>query len=176
MRTLIPAVALLVLGGRVGADEPTPPKVASAPATALARAERDGPRIVITLRVLDTATETRKQSVVVMMPVKKVQDGKEVTELVPFAQDSIVGVTVVKGFREVKLLGRDVKVQDTAGKKVLTGKLPDLLAKETPVLLSTAEQVDAFYLLTAREGTLILTVDAQKLSPPMTPPGTGPGN
>ena len=137
------------------------------PDTALARAQLDGKKIVVILKVVRTEPEVRVAEQVVVEKVEKEVNGKKVVESVPVKRAYTFQVEVPKGFREVKLFGADVKARDAAGNPVPVGKLPALLAAETPVLLATTpDPVDPFHLLTTKPGTVVLHVDPAKLAPP----------
>ena len=159
----------------LGADEIQPPKSGQPPMPALATAKLDGKRIMVTIRVINTECELREQIVTSFQDVKKTVNGKEIIEKVPVQTKVLVQQCVVKGFREIKLIGKDVKVQDAAGKNVPGGQLPKLLAQETPVLLNlTSDPIDPFYLATVKERTMIISVDHNKVFPPQPPVGFPP--
>jgi hypothetical protein len=149
------------------AGEPAAPKSLYRPMTAYATAKAEGKKTAITLKIVETATEIRMNKKVAYKDEEKVVNGKKVIERVPFEVAYTYQVEVPKGFREVKLTGIDVKARDTAGKAVTMKKLTEILATETPILLSTsADPVDPFHLLTTKAGTVILHVDPAKLDPP----------
>jgi hypothetical protein len=114
---------------------------------------------------------TEKRTVTLYETVTKTVGGRTVVEMVPVQREVTVTVMKPKGWREVKLdaAAEGVSAHDTAGKPVAADKLPGLLAKETPVLVSGAGPVDPFHLLTAKEGTLVLVVPPQVVYPPMFP-------
>jgi hypothetical protein len=117
--------------------------------------------------VIDSAPATEERTVTVYQTVSQVVDGKLVTKQVPVKQKMMVLVMKRARWREVKVTLGDpgIEVQDLAGKEVSAKKLPDLLAKETPVLLSTTGAVDPFHLQLAKEGTLVVIVPAEKVMP-----------
>jgi hypothetical protein len=62
---------------------------------------------------------------------------------------------------------KDVKVFDTRGKAIDPKKLPELLKKETPALVSADGQpVDALHLRLVKEGTLVFVLPAAPVVPP----------
>ena len=154
----------------VGADEIQPPKTAQGPMHALASAKIDGKRISITIRVPDVVCEVREQEITTLQDVKKTVNGKEVIEKVPVKAKILVQHCTVKGLREVKVIGKDIKVVDVAGKVVPIGQLTKLLAQETPVFLNLSpDPVDPFHLATVKGGTLIISIDPNKVFPPQPP-------
>lgn len=167
MRALMFGAAAFLTVAAAGADEPPPPKSLRHPDTALARAQVDGKKVAVVVKVVQTAPETRVMKQVVYEAVEKEVNGKKVVEMVPVERTVAFQVQVPKGFREVKLFAADVKARDAAGAAIPAGKLKELLATETPVLLSTSpDPVDPFHLLTTKPGTVILHVDPAKLAAP----------
>lgn len=178
MRALVFGIAGFLVVGAAGGQEPQLPKSLRRPDTAFARAQADGKKIAVVVKLVHTEAEVRVAERVVIEKVEKVVNGTKVIETVPVKQTYAYQVEVPKGFREVKLLGADVKARDAAGNTVPVGKLPALLAAETPVLVATTpDPVDPFHLLTTKPGTLVLHVDPAKLAPPKAagPPPLPPG-
>lgn len=177
---LLTSAVVIALAATSRADEPKLPKSAAAPSVVLASASEADGKITVKLRVIDSAPATEERTVTVYRTVSQFVDGKLVTKQVPVEEKMVVLVMKPSRWREVKVTLGDpgVEVQDLAGKEVSAKKLPDLLAKETPVLLSTTGAVDPFHLQLVKEGTLVVLVPAEKVMPVgvgIVPPLGGPG-
>lgn len=167
MRTLVLGFAAFLVVSAAGADEPPLPKSLYRPVVALARAQADGKKVVVVVKTVQSKFETYTAEQVVYETVEKVVGGKSVTEKVPVKRTVAFQRELPAGYREVKLTGTDVTARDATGKAIGDRKLIELLATESPVLLSTSrDPIDPFHLLTTKAGTVVLHVDAAKLAPP----------
>jgi hypothetical protein len=157
-------MVLLAGGGLVAADEPKGPS-GVAPSVALARAvagDKEG--VSLRIRVPNSMVVPVMVTVKVPVQVQKVVDGKTVVETREVERREMRTEQRFGGWREinVKVDGEEVFVHDLDGKKVPADKLPDLLAKEAPILLSSNGKVDHFYLQTTKEGTLVMVLPPQQ--------------
>jgi hypothetical protein len=154
---MYPFIALL-LGSPVPADTvelPTTPP----PLQVLASINKDGSIVLV-----DSVTEYKT---VPRTRIFKTPDGKEKTETIE------VRVPVVS-FRSNVFPTKDVQVFDTKNNPVDVKKLPELLAKRVPALVSVdGNKVDPLHLRVVKEGTLVFVVPAWQARPVPTelPPG-----
>jgi hypothetical protein len=170
---MLTLVAAGLFAAATRAEEPKPPAIAIAPQTAYAQAAADDGKVTVSLKLLVVAPTTAYRTV--DEQVTKTVNGKAVIETVTRK----VPYTFMKGhgWREVKVDadGKGVSITDATGKAVSPDKLAKLLEKDTPLLVSANGPVDPFYLLTAKEGTLVIEVPPQVLYPPQSPaPSTVP--
>lgn len=89
-----------------------------------------------------------------------VKDGKLTLEVTTFP----MGEKAVVVRSELAL--PDVKAIDTDGNAIAADKLAELLATERVVLVSDRAEVDAFYLSTAKKGTIVLIVAPKPVPKP----------
>jgi hypothetical protein len=146
MRALLGAFMLMMFAGSVGAqDSPSRPK---GPPPAQVPVRIDKGQLVVPHVVQDARQETRTRTV-----NKDGQDRQEqYTATVPVLREELQRLNL-----------SDVQAFDTTGKKIDPAQLPDLLSKETVVLVSTdGRPVDPFYLQIIKEGTLVLILPVPK--------------
>jgi hypothetical protein len=179
-------IGALFAAGSLVAEDPKLPANTNQPSLVLASAAEADGKITLRLRLVEVTAAAEKKTVTSYQTVTQVEDGKIVTKQVPIQQEVMMMVMKPSRWREVKLTADEAnfEVRDLAGKVVPAKKLPSLLEKESPVLLSTSGPIDSFYLQLAKEGTLVVIAPQDKvmvgqagLPVPIGPvgPGVAPG-
>lgn len=160
----------LAFGVVASAQEPSipTPKHLMPPFTALATATKTK-KVQVTVRLPSVVDRFAKESAKkAVTSVVKTADGKIATVQRFETYERVVRTDAPGPLRSVTLPAPDVRVRTTNGAIVPIGKLPTLLAKETPVLLGLDKTFDPYHLLTTKPDTLVLLVPDTKVFPELT--------
>jgi hypothetical protein len=135
-----------------------------------------GPSSVGPMPVTALAVVGKKGRIRVQMPIPMYQTRTSyVLEEGAKVARPVMSYVVVLGRHWMEFEGAKVEAYGTDGKRVGQAKLAELLAEETPVLLSTdGQKVGPFHLRVVKRGTLVLVVSPPPPVAQQPPPGLVP--
>jgi len=148
-------------------DSPKPSTPYGNLGTALAKVEAQGKQLTVTVRDVNFEMVDRQIEVMVFEESVKEINGKQVVTKTPRKEIRTVPFPVPKGFRDIKLSAKDVKVFDLKGKPFPQDQLATRFAEFSPITVTMDEATgnDAFWMATSKDGTLVFVVEPAKLRP-----------